>query len=69
MLEQKWQISLFATQKEENDWANTPNQALYAVSPLSPYRASLGMLLLWAECAWLMTESPARSRTHPRNQW
>jgi hypothetical protein len=29
----KWQISLFATQKEENDWANTPNQGALRCVP------------------------------------
>jgi hypothetical protein len=40
-------ISLFATQKQENDWAITPNQgALRCVPPAPPYRASPGVLLL-----------------------
>ena len=35
MLEQKWQISLFATEKQEIDWANTPNQGALRCVPLS----------------------------------
>jgi hypothetical protein len=55
MLEQKWQNSLFATQKQENDWVYTPNQgALRCVPPLPP---SLSRL---AGYALAPVASPAR---------
>jgi hypothetical protein len=50
MLEQKWQNSLFATQKQENDWVYTPNQgALRCVPPVPLSRLAgyaLAVLLL-----------------------
>jgi hypothetical protein len=45
MLEQKWQISLFATQKQENDWANTPNQGALRCVPPAPLSRLAGYAL------------------------
>jgi hypothetical protein len=36
MLKQKWQNSLFATQKQENDWVYTPNQGALRCVPPAP---------------------------------
>ena len=36
MFDQKWQISLFATQKQENDWVYTPNQGALRCAPPGP---------------------------------
>jgi hypothetical protein len=46
MLEQKWQKkTLFATQKQENDWVYTPNQAICAVPPPAPLSRLAGYAL------------------------
>jgi hypothetical protein len=48
MLEQKWQNSLFATQKQENDWVYTPNQgALRCVRPAPLSRLAGYALAVW----------------------
>jgi hypothetical protein len=45
MLEQKWQNSLFATQKQENDWVYTPNQGALRCVPPAPLSRLAGYAL------------------------
>ena len=45
MLEQKWQNSLFATQKQENDWVYTPNQGALRCVPPAPLSRLAGCAL------------------------
>jgi hypothetical protein len=45
MFEQKWQNSLFATQKQENDWVYTPNQGALRCAPPAPLSRLAGYAL------------------------
>ena len=45
MPEQKWQNSLFATQKQENGWVYTPNQGALRCVPPAPLSRLAGHAL------------------------
>ena len=51
MLEQKWQNSLFATQKQENDWVYTPNQGALRCAPPAPLSRLAGCALAVQQAA------------------